>query len=353
MIERGSPVTGAGRGGSDPLSLIRWAPLLVALLWLSLLRWSCLSEGYTSPEGAATSLLIAITVTGLLRGAAIRGASVSRITCLLLAVAWLVFGVRYRGSSRWLQIPFVGRVPVSEIAVGLVCVLATERRPSRANALGMCACLVAWLAFMGCKSYACMASLVVLYATRGWRSAGRVVAWSVALLLGGVALLAWTTAGERLRGFLDGSGASLYTETRLASIRQDIGWGNPSAHHGFPWQQRFVFDDFTVLWDGWHLGLATTVMMYGLVCAAFLYLTRGEALRHQPAVKCYLGFVLVKFVAHLLSCLGWVPVIGISAPLVTGSVTEYCGLAIVLGSAAACTASEESLRLPLVVEGNV
>lgn len=308
-------------------------PVALAALCLLLLSGIRSSASYplAVPSLEAVALRLgAAAIAFYVFGVVARRTDVGCALGFVLLAAWILFGRDFRGSHRWLDVPQIGLVPIGEIALATVCLcLGRRNRSPMATAIAI-GCVLG-LAIANSKSYALFGSLVCAVAlTNRYAQRTRLAVAS------GVAAAAWAAlwyseAGARLRDFYANTGPSRYTEKKLDAIRSGVDWTGSPWGAEFPWPKAFVFDDFTLLWDLWHLGIAATLVLYGLVFYFASSALRAAA-RHETgsAIRLYGVFVLMKSVGHAASCFGLMPVIGVSAPFVTASGMELIGVSIVL-----------------------
>ncbi|MEO0650896.1 MAG: hypothetical protein AAFZ65_09465 [Planctomycetota bacterium] len=247
-----------------------------------------------------------------------------------LVTAALLGGVEYRGSTRWIEVPGLGRVSTCEPLLAFACLLAASGARRTRSWVGPLVIALA-LIQLGARSYALLALAAGLFGVRErLRGPAAVLVGSWGIVVG-LALLNLTAAGERVRGFLLQEGAGGFTEAKLAAIRAGAAWTSGRPPEALPWSEPLVRRDFTFLWDGWALGWGLAWPCHLMVLLAAAAAARGL----RTPFQIFAALAVLKGLAHLGSCLGESPVVGMSAPFLTGSGSEWLAVGLVAGSATA------------------
>ena len=276
----------------------------------------------------AVALALAAYGATRLAGRACRHPALLATGCAIVLHAG--YGAEFRGSTRWLSLPGIGLVSLCEIVLALACLALTRDARVIVRGLSGLAC-AAFLVCVNAKTYAAMTVTITLLSIGTLRSPRAAFAGATALALSIALGLNFTAAGSRLRDFLTDSGASGYTAARLDRFAVQAPWlpRNPDGQP--PWSGPFVFDDFTLLWDAWHLGWIATAVLWALTYAGLvLAVRRCRPNRLRNLLTTCIG---IKLALHLCSTLQLTPVMGVGAPLLTWSKTEWIAAGLLLGQA--------------------
>jgi len=285
-------------------------------------------------------------LVGLGCGAAL-GAALARLgTRRLFAAAPLVFlaalaltlavfapgiGVRAAGARRWVHLGFLSGGP-APFLVGAVALLVAAARDARARRLAVAGALLAVLALVLEPDFSAAAiTLAVAFAAlAGGGVAGRRLLPAAGLLLIALAIGA-TRFGyveNRIRGFRSpesdrrGKGFEVLAlaHANAAGAAHGVGLGHGSARH----RLSSPASDYAFAVVGEELGRAGAfgvVAAWLAIGAGVVLAARSPAARRDPSARAAaagLGTALGAPVAlHIAVCRGWLPIIGVTMPLLS------------------------------------
>ena len=280
------------------------------------------------------------------------------IVALIAALAVFVpgVGVRAAGSSRWLHIGPLTVSPAPLLIAAVALLVAAWGRPgvtARPNplqrrSLAMALALLAVLALVAEPDFsaAAVALLVATVALAGLGIRGRRLAVGAAglLLVLGLVASRFGYVGGRVHGFLAperdrrGKGFEVLAIARATSTATltGVGLGHGTARHRLSSPgSDYVFAVVTE-----EMGVAAAVG----VCAAWAALGAGVILasregrgdrRLQAASLACGAAVLAPVALHVAVSAGWVPIIGVTMPLVSYDPAATVAAGVELGLAAA------------------
>ena len=285
-------------------------------------------------------------LVGLGCGAAL-GAALARLgTRRLFAAAPLVFlaalaltlavfapgiGVRAAGARRWVHLGFLSGGP-APFLLGAVALLVAAARDPRARRLAVAGALLAVLALVIEPDFsaAAIALAVAFAALAGGGVAGRRLLPAAGLLLIALAIGAtrFGYVDNRIRGFLSpesdrrGKGFEVLAlaHANAAGASRGVGLGRGSSRH----RLSSPASDYAFAMVGEELGPAGAfgVLAAWLAIGAGVVLAaRSPAARHDPSARAAVagvGTALGAPVAlHIAVCRGWLPIIGVTMPLLS------------------------------------
>ncbi len=252
-----------------------------------------------------------------------------------LAIALAVFvpglGVRAAGARRWIHLgPLSGGA--APFLIGAVALLVAAARGPGGRRLAAAGALVAVLALVVEPDFsaAAIALAVAFAALAGGGVAGRRLLPAAGLLL--IALGFGATrfgyVDNRIRGFLSpqsdrrGKGFEVLAlaHANAAGAAHGVGLGHGSARH----RLSSPASDYALALLGEELGPAGTfgvVAAWLAIGAGVVLAARSSGARRDPAARALaagLGTALAAPAAlHVAVCRGWLPIIGVTMPLVS------------------------------------
>ncbi len=286
--------------------------------------------------GLGMAALLGVVVARAGAARVLRAAPALFVVALLATAAVFVpgIGVRAAGASRWLRLgPLSGSpAPFLIAAVGLL--LAQRSRPDRRGnvahplALALALALLATLVLVAQPDFSAAAvalAVAVAALAAGGAAPRRLVPAALLLLLGlGVGASRFGYVGGRVHGFLAperdrrGKGFEVLALARAnaAAAAGGVGLGHGTArrHLSSP------ASDYVFALVGEELGRPGAIAVLGAWGALGLGVAlaaagaRGE--RRAAAAACGVA-LLAPAALHVAVCRGWLPIIGVSMPLVS------------------------------------
>jgi cell division protein FtsW (lipid II flippase) len=250
---------------------------------------------------------------------------------LTLAVFAPGIGVRAAGARRWVHLGVLSGGP-APFLLGAVALLVAAARDPRARRLAVAGALLAVLALVIEPDFsaAAIALAVAFAALAGGGVAGRRLLPAAGLLLIALAIGAtrFGYVDNRIRGFLSpesdrrGKGFEVLAlaHANAAGASHGVGLGRGSSRH----RLSSPASDYAFAVVGEELGPAGAfgVLAAWLAIGAGVVLAaRSPAARHDPSVRAAVagvGTALGAPVAlHIAVCRGWLPIIGVTMPLLS------------------------------------
>ncbi len=285
-------------------------------------------------------------LVGLACGAVLGGALARLGTRRLFAAAPLVFlaalaltlavfapgiGVRAAGARRWVHLGFLSGGP-APFLLGAVALLVAAARDPRARRLAVAGALLAVLALVIEPDFsaAAIALAVAFAALAGGGVAGRRLLPAAGLLLIALAIGAtrFGYVDNRIRGFLSpesdrrGKGFEVLAlaHANAAGASHGVGIGHGSSRH----RLSSPASDYAFAVVGEELGRAGAfgvVAAWLAIGAGVVLAARSPAARRDPSARAAVagvGTALGAPVAlHIAVCRGWLPIIGVTMPLLS------------------------------------
>ena len=299
------------------------------------------AAGVGAPAHFAIRQLVGLAVGAVLGGLAARlgmrrlFAAAPLVFLAALALTLAVFapgiGVRAAGARRWVHLGALSGGP-SPFLVGAVALLVAAAREPRARGLAIAGALLAVLALAVEPDFsaAAIALAVAFAALAGGGVAGRrlLPAAGVLLIALGIGATRFGYVDNRIRGFLApqsdrrGKGFEVLAlaHANAAGASHGVGLGHGSARH----RLSSPASDYAFAVVGEELGRAGAlgvVAAWLAIGAGVVLAARSPAARLDPAARALaagLGTALGAPVAlHVAVCRGWLPIIGVTMPLLS------------------------------------
>jgi len=287
--------------------------------------------------GLGLAILLALAVVRVGADRALRAAPALFAVALLATVAVFIpgIGVRAAGASRWLRLGPLSASPAPFLIAALGLLLAHRSRPegraaTHPLALALGLALIATLVLVAQPDFsaAAVALAVAVAALAGGGAAPRrlVPAALLLLLALGAGASRFGYVGGRVHGFLAperdrrGKGFEVLALARAnanaAAGGVGLGHGTGRRHLSSP------VSDYVFALVGEELGRRGAFAVLGAWCAIGIgaaltvAAARGEPGRRAAAAACGVA-LLAPAALHVAVCRGWLPIIGVSMPLVS------------------------------------